>query len=129
MARHIPAIHGRCMQDRSRDRCEDTDDRAWGLVMRQFIAATATATALVGLWAVLLPLAAQPAPNPAPSGAPALSRALFLCRGPNGIDRTCAAALAQAMGPNAAGDRTGRVAHRVCHVDRNTLANLFAATD
>ena len=101
---------------------------AWGLVMRQFIAAAAVATGLVGLWAVLLPLAAQPAPNPATSAAPALSRALFLCRGPNGIDRTCAAALAQAVGLNAAGERTA-VAHRVCHVDHATLANLFAATD
>ncbi len=107
-------------------RCEDADGRAWGLVMRQFIAAAAAATGLVGLWAVLLPLAAQPAPNPATSTAPALSRALFLCRGPNGIDRTCTAALAQAVGLNAAGER---VTHRVCHVDHNTLTNLFAATD
>jgi hypothetical protein len=129
MARYVYTIRGRCVQDRMHDRCEDTDDRAWGLVMRQFIAAAAAATGLVGLWAVLLPLAAQPAPDPANSAAPALSRALFLCRGPNGIDRTCAAALAQAVRLTATGERTGRVAHRVCHVDHNTLANLSAATD
>ena len=62
--------------------------------MRQFIAAAALATGLVGLWVVLLPLAAQPASSAA---APALSGAMFLCRGPNGIDRACVAALAQSL--------------------------------
>ncbi len=99
------------------------------LVMRQFIATAAVATWLVGLWAVLLPLAAEPAPRPATSTAPAFSRALFLCRGPNGIDRTCAAALAQAVVLNTAGDGTRRTSNRVCHVDHATLANLIAATD
>ena len=47
---------------------------------------------------------------PLPPTAPAFSRALFLCRGPNGIDRTCAAALAQAVVLNAAGDGTRRSA-------------------
>ncbi len=96
--------------------------------MRQFIAAAAVATWLVGLWAVLLPLAAEPAPRPATSAAPAFSKALFLCRGPNGIDRTCAAALAQAV-LNTAGDETRRTVIRVCHVDHATLAKLSAATD
>ena len=80
------------------------------------------ATGIVGLWAVLLPLAAEPAPTPATSTAPAFSRALFLCRGPNGIDRTCAAALAQAVAPNAR--RRWNEAHRTpclprgpCHPD------------
>ena len=97
--------------------------------MSQFIAAAALATGIVGLWAVLLPLAAEPAPRPAASAAPAVSRALFLCRGPNGIDRTCAAALAQAVVLNPAGEGTRRVADRVCHVDHATLANLSATTD
>ena len=90
--------------------------------MRQFIAAAALA-------AVLLPLAAEPAPRPAASAAPAFSRAMFLCRGPNGIDRTCAAALAQAVVLNPAGEGTRRIADRVCHVDHATLANLSATAD
>jgi hypothetical protein len=95
--------------------------------MRQFIATGAAAAGLAGLWAVLLPLAAEPALNTAASTTPAFSRVLFLCRGPNGIDRTCAAALAQAVVLTAAGDRTGRIADRVCHVDQATLTNLMAA--
>ena len=95
--------------------------------MRQFIATGAAAAGLAGLWAVLLPLAAEPTLNSATSTAPAFSRALFLCRGPNGIDRTCAAALAQAVVLNATGDRTGRIADRVCHLDHATLTNLIAA--
>jgi hypothetical protein len=65
--------------------------------MRQFIIAAAMAIGLVVVWAVILPLTAQPAPTPATTSAPAMSKALFLCRGPNGIDRTCAASLARAL--------------------------------
>jgi hypothetical protein len=89
--------------------------------MRQFIAAAALATGLAGLWAVLLPLAAQPAWSAA---APALSEAMLLCRGPNGIDRACVAALAQSMVLDAAGNGANRVAQHVCHVDHTTLASL-----
>ena len=89
--------------------------------MRQFIAAAALATGLVGLWAVRLPLAAQPASSAA---APALSGAMFLCRGPNGIDRACVAALAQSLVLDAAGNGANRVAQHVCHVDSTALASL-----
>ena len=65
--------------------------------MRQFIIAAALALGLVALWAAILPLTAQPAPSQATVSSPAMSKALFLCRGPNGIDRTCAAALAKAL--------------------------------
>jgi hypothetical protein len=65
--------------------------------MRQFIIAAAMAIGLVALWALILPLTAQPAPQPTTAASPALSKALFLCRGPNGIDRTCTAALARAL--------------------------------
>jgi hypothetical protein len=99
------------------------------LIMRQFIVAAALATGLVGLWAVMLPLAAEPAPDTAASTAPGFSRALFLCRGPYGINRTCAAALARAVVLNTAGDGTGRIAHPVCRVDHATLMNLIAPTE
>src|SRR5580704_13977314 len=66
-------------------------------VMRQFVIAAAMALGLVALWALILPLTAQPAPKPATASSPALSKALFLCRGPNGIDRTCTSALARAL--------------------------------
>jgi hypothetical protein len=98
---------------------QGSNARQW--VMRQFIAA-AMATGLVGLWAVLLPFAAQPA-HPAASRAPALSEAMFLCQGPTSIDRTCAAALARALVSDAAGDGPGRIAQRAC-VNRTTLTSL-----
>jgi hypothetical protein len=70
---------------------------------------------------VLLPLAAQPASSAA---APALSGAMFLCRGPNDIDRACVAALAQSLVLNAAGNGANKVAQHVCHMDHTTLASL-----
>jgi hypothetical protein len=90
--------------------------------MRQIIVAAATAIGLVALWAMILPLAAQPAPKPANAASPALSKALFLCRGPNGIDRACTTALARALvmeQPN----RTATPAdERSCHADPGTLS-------
>ncbi|MEJ0015945.1 MAG: hypothetical protein WDN25_05165 [Acetobacteraceae bacterium] len=65
--------------------------------MRQFITAAVLALGLIALWAAILPLTAQPAPKPAVASSPAMAKALFLCRGPNGIDKTCAAALAKAL--------------------------------
>jgi len=65
--------------------------------MRRIIIAAALAVGLVVLWAVVLPLAAQPALEPVGATSPPLSNALFLCRGPNGIDRACAASLARAL--------------------------------
>jgi len=89
--------------------------------MRQFIAAAVMATGLIWLWAVLLPLAAQPVST---SAAPVLSRAMFLCRGPAGIDRACVAALARSLVLDAAAGDADRVSQRVCRVDRTTLASL-----
>lgn len=65
--------------------------------MRKFIVAAAMAIGLVILWAAILPLTAQPAPPKAPATSPAMSKALFLCRTSNGIDKTCVAALAKAL--------------------------------
>ena len=93
--------------------------------MRQIITAAALALGLIALWAAILPLTAQPAPAQTVTGSPAMGKALFLCRGPNGIDRTCAAALAQALvldaGPN---QDVTRVSDRACRVDRQMLASL-----
>ena len=84
--------------------------------MRQFIIAAAIALGLVAVWAVILPLTAQPAPAQATS--PAMSKAMFLCRGPSGIDRTCAAALAKALVLDAADPTPSRASDRICPVDR-----------
>ena len=92
--------------------------------MRQFIIAAALAVGLVALWAAILPLTAQPAPTQTAASSPALSRALFLCRGPNGIDRTCAAALAKAVVLDASGNSPTRIDDRFCHIDREILASL-----
>jgi hypothetical protein len=91
--------------------------------MRQFIIAAAMALGLVALWAAILPLTAEPAAKPAASSTE-MSKALFLCRGPNGIDRTCAAALAKALVLEASDDKVTQVTDRQCHADRQTLAHL-----
>lgn len=65
--------------------------------MRNIILAAAIAIGLVLIWAAILPLTAQPAPAQNPQASPALSKALFLCRHGNTIDRACAAALAKAL--------------------------------
>lgn len=88
--------------------------------MRRFIAAAALAIGLVALWAVILPLTAQPAPHAAAS--PALSKALFLCRGPHGIDNACAAALAKAAAIDQSADHPATATERSCRADRNAFA-------
>ena len=90
--------------------------------MRQFIIAAAMAVGLIALWAAILPLTAQPAPRPETT--PAFSRALFLCRGPNGIDRTCAAALAKALVQDASNQPVTQSSDRLCPVDRQALTRL-----
>src|SRR5262252_1030200 len=94
--------------------------------MRKFILAAAMATGLVMLWAAILPLTAQPAPAQATLTSPAMAKAMFLCRGPNGIDRACAAALAKALVLDAApaNGAATHVSDRFCHVDRQMLASL-----
>jgi hypothetical protein len=92
--------------------------------MRQFIIAACLALGLVALWAAILPLTAEPAPAQTTATTPAMSKALFLCRGPNGIDRSCAAALAKALVLDASDTAATPVSDRFCHVDRSTLASL-----
>jgi hypothetical protein len=92
--------------------------------MRQFLIAAVVAVGLVALWAAILPLTAQPAPAHTAAASPAMSKALFLCRGPNGIDRTCAAALAKALVLDADDRPASHASDRICHVDRETLASL-----
>jgi hypothetical protein len=87
--------------------------------MRQIIIAAAMAMGLVALWAAILPLTAQPAPMAAGAGSPVLSRALFLCRGPNGIDSACTAALARALGTGE--PRRTSAGHCACRADPATL--------
>jgi hypothetical protein len=82
------------------------------------------AVGLVALWAAILPLTAEPAPAQTTASSPTMSKALFLCRGPNGIDRTCAAALAKALVLDSSDDTATHVSDRICHVDRRMLASL-----
>jgi len=92
--------------------------------MRQFIIAAAMAMGLIALWAAILPLTAQPAPAQTTVTSPAFSKALFLCRGANGIDRTCAAALAKALVLDAADRPVTQVSDRLCHVSPEMRASL-----
>ncbi len=92
--------------------------------MRRFFIAAAMALGLVALWAALLPLTAQPAPAPMAGHSPAFGKALFLCRGPHGIDQACTAALAKALVLDATNEPAANDTDRLCHVDRQTLTNL-----
>ena len=89
--------------------------------MRQFLLAAAMAIGLIALWAAILPLTAQPAPA---QPAPAFSKALFLCRGPHGIDQSCAAALAQALVLDDAGTTPVRATRPTCKAEPQIFANL-----
>jgi hypothetical protein len=93
-------------------------------VMRPFIIAVIVALVLTVLWSAILPLTAQPGPAQASVTSPAISKALFLCRGPNGIDRTCTAALAKALVLEQSGDAVTHLSDRICHADRQMLAIL-----
>jgi hypothetical protein len=62
--------------------------------MRRFITATALALGLVTVVAAIMSPATKPVSIAPP---PAMSRALFLCHTRQGIDETCAAALANAL--------------------------------
>jgi len=90
--------------------------------MRQFIIAVAIASGLVALWAAIVPLTAQPAPKPTSAASPALSKALFLCRGPNGIDRSCTTALARALMIEQPAHATVPADTQACHADPATLS-------
>jgi hypothetical protein len=92
--------------------------------MRQFVIAAALAMGLIALWAAILPLAAQSAPPHAAATPPALSKALFLCRGPHGIDQACAAALAKAVVLDAPDEAATKTSDRTCRMDRQAFAGV-----
>jgi hypothetical protein len=92
--------------------------------MRQFIVAAAIAFGLIAIWAVILPLTAQPAPAQFNVTTSAMSRALFLCRGANGLDRACVAMLAKALALDNKDTTTTQVNDRFCRVNRQMLVSL-----
>ena len=92
--------------------------------MRQFMIASALAAGLIALWAAILPLTAQPAPHQTSVAPEVLSKALFLCRGPNGIDRGCAAALAGALAIDEPNHEVTRVSDEFCPASPRVLARL-----
>ena len=92
--------------------------------MRQFIIAAAVAVGLVALWAAVLPLTTAPATKQAAAASPAMSAALFLCRGQNGPDHACVRALAKALMLDAKTGARTQVSDRRCQADQQVLANL-----
>ena len=92
--------------------------------MRQILIASALAAGLIALWAAILPLTAQPAPRQAAVAPEVLSKALFLCRGPNGIDGKCTAALAGALVLDEADQHVTRVSDALCPATPHVLARL-----
>jgi hypothetical protein len=92
--------------------------------MRKFIVAAVMAIGLIALWAAILPLTAQPAPKHTAVTPSSVSKALFLCRGPNGVDQVCAAALAKALVLEASTDRQGEAGESMCRADPQALAGL-----
>lgn len=96
--------------------------------MRQILIASALAAGLIALWAAIVPLTAQPAPHQTSVSPEALSKALFLCRGPNGIDRGCAAALAGALVIDEPKQQVTRVSDELCPASPRVLARLVRRT-
>jgi hypothetical protein len=94
------------------------------IVMRQYIVAAAITVGLIALWAAALPLAAEPAARQAGATSPAISKAMFLCRGPSGVDQACVRALAKALVLGASADTPAEVGGRHCPADPQLLANL-----
>lgn len=92
--------------------------------MRQFLIASAMAAGLVALWAAILPLTAQPAVRQTSVAPEVLSKALFLCRGPNGIDSKCAAALTGALLFDGSDQQATRVSDQLCPATAHVLARL-----
>jgi len=92
--------------------------------MRHILTAAAVATGLIVLWAVVVPLTAKPAPAQTASQSDVLSKALFLCRGPHGIDRACTAALAQALVLDEPTSKVTRVSDQLCPADPRILVSM-----
>lgn len=86
--------------------------------MRRSIIPAALALGLVALWAAAVPLTTQQtSANPSP----AMAKALFLCRTQQGIDQTCAAALAQALIIEQRKHDATAATDRACHADPRTF--------
>jgi hypothetical protein len=86
--------------------------------------AVIVALVLIVFWSAILPLTAQPSRAQASVTSPAVLKALFLCRGPIGIDRACTAALARALVLEQSDDAVTHVSDRICHADGQMLAIL-----
>jgi hypothetical protein len=82
------------------------------------------AVGLIALWAAILPLTAQPAPPQAIPTPAAVSKALFLCQGKHGIDRSCAASLARALVLEASDQAVTQVSDRACRADPQVFASV-----
>ena len=92
--------------------------------MRQYIIAAAVAVGLIALWAAILPLTAETATKRAAATSPAITKALLLCRGQNGLAQACVRALAKAlMLDTKTGARTP-ISNRRCQADQQALADL-----
>lgn len=92
--------------------------------MRQFIIASAVAVGLIALWAAILPLTAEPATKPPAAASPAMSKALFLCRGQNGLDQACVAVLVRALALDARAAASTRVRDRSCPVGKQVPTDV-----
>jgi hypothetical protein len=92
--------------------------------MRQFIKASAVAIGLIAFWAAVLPLTPDRATKQAAAASPAMSEALFLCRGQNGPDHACVLALAKALMLDAKTGAPIQVSDRRCRAGQQVLANL-----
>ena len=92
--------------------------------MRQFVIATVVAVGLPALWAGLLPLTAEPATKHVAAASPAMSKSLFLCHGPNGLNQACAAALAKALVRDVTVDAPARIGEQSCPADQKLLVEL-----
>jgi len=86
--------------------------------MRRSIITAALALELVALSAANAPLATQQVST---SSSAAMVKALFLCRTRQGIDRTCATALMQALVIEQRKHGATATADRACHADPRTF--------
>jgi len=83
------------------------------------------AVGLMALWTATLPLtAAEPAVEQKAAVSPAMTGALFLCRGTEGLNQSCVTALAKAMVLDARRDVPAQVSDQRCQVNPEMLANL-----
>ena len=91
--------------------------------MRPIIIACAASAGLVAVWVAMLPLTADPATTQTAATSPAMSRALEICRSPNGLDPICVRALAKALALDAGSESSTGVGVLHCAPDRRAFAN------